>query len=123
MHCAGLNQNCRASSARGVAIVLALVPQLAWAHSGPPPEIFLSLLPVGACVIATALWMRKQTKLPKLAALAIAVGLVVAVASAAFFLPGLLPVGNQNYGVASVAVNAALTLGIVAVSVPIFHKR
>jgi len=79
--------------------------------------MFMSLVPVAASFVAAVLWLKNQTKLPTLAAVPVALAFIAAIASAALFLPGLLPLGNQNYGVGSVVVNSALTLAVVVASV------
>jgi hypothetical protein len=106
-----------------LALLLALAPHHALAHSGPPAAIYLPLAPTGAFLVVAALWLKNQTKFPALAAVLVVAVLLVALASTAFFLPGLLPVGNQNYAAASLAVNLALTVAVVIAAVLLLRAR
>ena len=107
----------------GAAYLLVLAPKVAWAHSGPPPEIFLAFVPIGAYLVAAALWLKAQRQVPKFIAAAVSVALLLVLANAAFFLPGMLPFGNQNYGAASAAVNFALTLVVVLAAVRLLRSN
>ncbi|GAA0751128.1 hypothetical protein LRH25_32025 [Ideonella azotifigens] len=102
-----------------VAVLLAVLPQVAFAHGGPTVGMFAGFMPLLAYLGLALAWLRHQTRLPLWLAFTAAAMLFLALGCVAFFLPGLLPISNQHHDLASLLLNGALTLVLVGTAVKV----